>query len=225
MLADHILVRSGTAHDHDSGSGHDIGAPRFFVYKGRLLFQATTLAQGRELWVSDGAQDGTNILKDIKLGAENSGLSRFVLFKDKVYFVADNRANGYQLWVTDGTLTGTKMVTTSITKNANIVAGEDYIYLFVKDSETKLSIWKSDGTSVGTTIVKGAISLWNEPSNFICVGGLLLLHVSARKDPITREYGERMEQRMDISSECFARWQRRSSGGHITSLTLRRIQR
>jgi ELWxxDGT repeat protein len=65
---------------------------------------------GYELYVSDGTQSGTTMLKDIFAGSSNSNIQYLTLHNNLVYFSANNDTSGQEMWKTDGTTTGTVMV-------------------------------------------------------------------------------------------------------------------
>ncbi|WP_207493156.1 T9SS type A sorting domain-containing protein [Aridibaculum aurantiacum] len=89
----------------------------------KFFFIAKTETEGTELWVSDGTQGGTSMLKDI-LPGEEGGLEGsnllFVYTSEGLYFTADDGVNGTEVWKSDGTSAGTVRVT-----NIN-TAGDSY---------------------------------------------------------------------------------------------------
>lgn len=50
------------------------------------------------------------MVKDIRPGAESSGISEFYKLNDTLYFSADDGSNGRELWQSDGTAEGTLLV-------------------------------------------------------------------------------------------------------------------
>lgn len=68
----------------------------------RLLF-AVTDWQGEELWLTDGTQWGTFLVKDINPGASSSAPASLTQFQASVFFVADDGSSGRELWRSDGT--------------------------------------------------------------------------------------------------------------------------
>lgn len=71
--------------EDDKGS-----SPAGFVeFNNLFIFQASTASEGKELWVSDGSQNNTRLLKDIYPGS-NDGISSFsqVILNDQLFFMA-----------------------------------------------------------------------------------------------------------------------------------------
>lgn len=85
--------------------------PRDFVTlpDGRVLFTANHISSGREIWVTDGTDAGTVLVKDIRpgnVGSEPMGLL-WVQGLRAVLFSADDGGTGREPWVSDGTAAGT----------------------------------------------------------------------------------------------------------------------
>jgi ELWxxDGT repeat protein len=86
--------------------------PREFVSlpDGRVLFSANHVSRGREIWVTDGTDAGTVLVKDIRpgsSGAEPAGLL-WVPGLRAVLFSADDGVSGREPWISDGTAAGTQ---------------------------------------------------------------------------------------------------------------------
>ena len=84
-------------------------------YQGKLVFQANDGVYGQELWISDGTEEGTKMLKNINVEAGgppygHSYPSRFYEAGGLLFFSANDGINGGELWQTDGTEEGTVMV-------------------------------------------------------------------------------------------------------------------
>jgi len=77
---------------------------------GKTVFFAFDQAHGKELWVTNGTQAGTQLLKDINPGTTGSAGIYFAPFNGKLYFNANDGTHGPELWVTDGTAAGTQLV-------------------------------------------------------------------------------------------------------------------
>ena len=111
-------------------------ANNFTVAGDRLYFTADDGENGRELWITDGTAEGTQLLKDLNSGTtdgyfypfepspDSSNPDELVAVGDRLYFTADDGENGEELWVSDGTTEGTQLVK-DINSGAENV---DYLY-------------------------------------------------------------------------------------------------
>ena len=93
----------------------------FRVIGGTLFFYANDGVHGLELWKSDGTEEGTKIVKDIRVGSLSSyvGTNPYPAATTNnsainvggiLYFGANNGTHGIELWRSDGTEAGTFMV-------------------------------------------------------------------------------------------------------------------
>ncbi|MFH1807650.1 MAG: hypothetical protein ABIJ09_02805 [Pseudomonadota bacterium] len=122
-----------------------------------LLFGASSKGIGRELWVSDGTEAGTRLVRDICPGAVGSWPYGFAVHRGIAYFLADDCEHGRELWRSDGSTAGTFMLGDF---TAGPEAGDlssavgfgDRVY-FTHTSWMGRELWTSDGTVVGTTAV------------------------------------------------------------------------
>ena len=141
---------------------------------GTLFFEAADDIHGRELWKSDGTEEGTTLLKDIQPGPNHgipnppSGIGPITTFENVngiLFFKGQDDVYGAELWKSDGTEEGTILVKdiwpgdiqpgvpksggaeqiTNVNGTAFFIAGEP-----IHGGE----LWKSDGTEAGTVIVK-----------------------------------------------------------------------
>ena len=110
-----------------------------------------------ELWVSDGTEAGTRLLKSI--GADASGyLSDLTAFQGKLYFVGNDQVHGDELWVSDGTGAGTQMLKEiqpgwkGYLSALQVVGNK--LYFKADDGIHGVELWTSDGTITGTRMVK-----------------------------------------------------------------------
>ena len=131
-----------------------------------LFFRATTSLNGYELWVTDGTESGTNMVKDINPGSDSSsyGYYGFHHFNGKFYFPANDGTTGEELWATDGTENGTYLVKDIRGEDSNgnnygsnpsgfTVIG-DTMYFIADDGEHGSEPWMTDGTANGTRMLK-----------------------------------------------------------------------
>jgi len=68
------------------------------IVNGILLFSADDGLHGRELWRSDGTEEGTYLLQDICPGACSSRPAGFTISGGKVFFSANDGETGNELW-------------------------------------------------------------------------------------------------------------------------------
>ena len=123
----------------------------------RAVFAADSGA-GRQLWITDGTEEGTQLLKTLRAGS-NAEPAEFVVVPgtstDKVFFVAYDATHGRELWVTDGTSGGTQVINvlsgSSSSRPASLtVYGEYVFFTATTSSSVGRELWVSDGTSGGT---------------------------------------------------------------------------
>ncbi len=125
-------------------SSHVRAPDRGTVIGDLLLFSAEDGVHGTELWVSDGTESGTFMVKDLKSGANSSFPGEFTRVGDVVYFMTQ-----YDLWVSDGTETGTVFVEKLPNRSPRMFAWGEQLYIAVADE-----IWKSDGPTL-TVFISG----------------------------------------------------------------------
>ncbi|NJL52603.1 MAG: hypothetical protein HC930_10980 [Hydrococcus sp. SU_1_0] len=128
-------------------------------FKDQLYFAADDGENGRELFVSDGTDEGTQLLVDLYPGEDSYGYSNssfpfaFEEFNDKLYFAADDGENGQELFVSDGTAGGTQLVADIYpgTNNYGFAAGSypssltvfgDQLFFAANNGETGTELYK-----------------------------------------------------------------------------------
>ncbi len=101
------------------GSSYSYGSsPGFGVLGNSIFFGADDGTNGRELWKSDGTPGGTQLVKDIRSGADDSislysygGSAGPTAIDGTLYFAASGSdSTGTELWGSDGTAAGTTLV-------------------------------------------------------------------------------------------------------------------
>ncbi|MFY0673354.1 MAG: choice-of-anchor D domain-containing protein, partial [Bacteroidia bacterium] len=158
---DELWVSDGTANgtkllkdiNVDFGTTSNSNPGNFIRLGNKVVFNATTLQGGSELYITDGTTNGTQLLKDIRPGKLGSSPTDMFLFDSEVYFNADDGTNGTELWKTDGTASGTVLV-----KDINSGSGSSRASNFIEYKSDLYftgtgGLYKTDGTSSGTVNV------------------------------------------------------------------------
>ena len=145
-----------------SGSSVPIGVmDRTIVpFNDNLIFVAWNgSSTGPELWISNGTENGTSILKEIDTG-DSSFVDELTVLGNYIFFAAeDNGIYGRELWRTDGTTEGTEIVKdinpgTADAQPQNFYVLNDVLYFSATNSTYGQELWRSDGTAEGTHVVK-----------------------------------------------------------------------
>jgi ELWxxDGT repeat protein len=174
-------------------------------FNGKLYFAADDGESGKELFVSDGTEEGTKLVKDLFPGISESQYSKnssypsdFIEFKDKLYFTANDSENGGELFVTDGTAEGTELVA-DINPGINNFNHKDFVefndqlyFSATSDRETGREPWVTNGTTEGTQLIEdlfrpgiNSYETGSYPTDFTLVGDELFF--SARNAESGRE--------------------------------------
>ncbi|BCY28963.1 T9SS type A sorting domain-containing protein [Flavobacterium okayamense] len=144
-----------------NGGASSVPTP-LFVFNNLLFFKATTTAEGEELWITDGTELGTIMLKDIWLGNASSQvfetpnpLKQYFIKNSELYFTARDQPAAFSLWKTDGTSTGTVKVFDPV----GFVFGNEFIefngkwYFTGRNTDAmNPELYVTDGTEAGTNL-------------------------------------------------------------------------
>ncbi len=127
----------------------------------RLFFQAHDGSTGVELWISDGTESGTNLVKNINSGSRFSNPDYLTEFQQKLIFSADGGSSfgGEELWISDGTSAGTQLLKNinpglSPSQPENLTAVGNTLYFIANDGSSGRELWKTNGTTAGTLLIK-----------------------------------------------------------------------
>src|SRR5690606_3497968 len=137
----------------------------FFIFNDQLFFTAIDgeIANKRELWKTDGTENGTVILKDIGGQTNYDGVKHnndFLILNDHFFFYGFTPGLGYELWKSDGTEQGTQMVKDINPGNAYNedflfgAVGNDHIVFRAFSPDSGYELWRSNGTEAGTYKIK-----------------------------------------------------------------------
>lgn len=189
--------------DVNPGNGSSVTSTWMTNHNGKLFYAADDGTHGMELWVSDGTDAGTTLLKDIRPGIDGSYAgyaqsrnNKFAVCNNKLFFIANDGNDGgmnSELFVTDGTTVGTHIVKdirpdwgglasaySLYTYNGKVyfcgVDGDPYFGTEYHGAE----LWCSDGTEEGTYMVKDIMpnssnygSSGSNPQRFMEFNGML----------------------------------------------------
>ena len=149
-----------------------------------------------ELWVSDGTEIGTQLIKSIPKGKNSLFINKMKEFNGKAYFFAEDAAHGLELWVSDGTEQGTYMVvdinatsessilyhTPNLTgKTVSILTvANNKLYFIANDGIHGYELWQSDGTASGTKLVKDIVPGLEDAFTTQSLGGSSLESMDSR---------------------------------------------
>lgn len=149
--------------------------PSFTIMNNKLYFKANDGAHGLELWVTDGTDAGTQMVKDINSsgstgafnGKSSGRLGLFGVYNNNLYFASnDGVGSGYELWISDGTSAGTKKFLSkdgttffwvnnfTVFNNKLYFYGSASILLSPNNWVTQAGLWCTDGTVAGTSFIK-----------------------------------------------------------------------
>ena len=79
----------------------------FTLFGERLVFSAEDATNGFELWISDGSDAGTGLLKNIVPGTDDGWPQHITAFGGQAFFSAEDVSGDRELWVSDGSESGT----------------------------------------------------------------------------------------------------------------------
>jgi ELWxxDGT repeat protein len=135
-----------------------------------VFFVANDGVHGRELWKSDGTENGTVMVKNINPhDAERRRSSRpryLSVIRGTVYFSATDGTHGEELWRSDGTRAGTVMVKDIDAPGSGareeMTATPGGLFFTAHDRSRGRQLWKSDGTRSGTVLVRKIAPVWGE---------------------------------------------------------------
>lgn len=160
--------------------GNSSSPDSYTVFNNLLYFAATDDGtNGRELWVTNGTNAGTNMLININSGAASSSPTDLTILNGNLYFTADDGVNGRELWISDGTLAGTQRmaninaVASDLDNPENLVVFNNALYFTATHPTLGTEIFKLGGTTFSNlkNIASGGGS--SNPSNLFVSSGRL----------------------------------------------------
>jgi ELWxxDGT repeat protein len=153
------------------------------LFNDQFIFTAEGDFTGNELYISDGTNAGTYLIKNIntyhqnmKSEKDNSSYAEgMTVFGDKLIFCANDDIHGYEPWITDGTAIGTHLIKDMLPPHYGNNDGSNprdfteyhnKIY-FTADAGLGDELYCTDGTEQGTNLVKDIYRLSSYPSGYI----------------------------------------------------------
>ena len=130
------------------------GVAEFAVLDDRLLFTGSSLAHGRELWVSDGTVAGTQLVVDLLAGAGSAWPLSYFVAAGTAWFMARNSGTALILYSTDGTAAGTPArvdLGATLGVMSRLTATSAGLFVLAADAPLTASLWLTDGSAAGTT--------------------------------------------------------------------------
>lgn len=163
-VSDGTVAGTQLLKDINPGAGNGIplsfGIPSgtYKVVNNKLFFHANDGVNGEELWVTDGTNAGTFMLKDINVGAgngisHNQGADKLGEFNNELYFNAVDASNTHRLYKSDGTVSGTILLN-NVSKANSFTSFNNKLYFFGETLASGRELWISDGTVSGTALLK-----------------------------------------------------------------------
>ncbi len=152
------------------------------IMNGKLYFVATNLANGQELFYTNGVHPNFTLVSDIMAGPLGSSVANLtVLNGSRLIFSADGGGGkGIELWQSDGTNTGTSLVKdiyaggVSSTPESFVAFNGKVFFSAYGSAGGNQDFWVTDGTNTGTYLFKDINPTGGSyPKGYCEVGGKL----------------------------------------------------
>jgi len=148
---------------------------------GLFFFAAEDSNYFKNLYATNGAPGGTNLVKEVNPVDGDSDIQFLGGIGTQVVFAANDGTNGFELWASDGSLGGTTMIKEFSAGAGSSMFGTkgaqdaNFVYFLVKPDGGNWELWKTDGTGPGTAqiFVSAATDYVSLPSEMIEAGGYL----------------------------------------------------
>ena len=176
--------RAGEAVELDIGTAESYCiVDNFTSVDDRLFFTTSCYQQPLRLFVSDGTQAGTILLREVESvdpDLSEAFVGELAALGETLFFVLEDSELGAELWTSDGTAAGTGLVRDirpgiDSSNPSGLVVLKGRLYFSADDGVHGRELWASNGTRRGTGMVAdlrpGPES--SHPSELAAVGGRL----------------------------------------------------
>jgi ELWxxDGT repeat protein len=182
---------SSTVQVKDISTAAQVGSSPFGLVEmnGKVYFLADDGAgdgagqYGAELWVSDGTDSGTKLVKDIYPGVNGSFPFFLTNANGMLYFQAEDPAHNIELWKSDGTTSGTTLVkdiyagggAVQYSDPSAFVSLGGYVFFSAQDASGGYELWRTSGSEASTQRVQDLLPGVNGsmPKNLAALNGKL----------------------------------------------------
>ncbi len=148
-------MNPGVTTDKPSDVSSTAEGSRILVVGTKLFFGYNDQINGDQLWVSDGTNAGTQMVKKHTDQSLTSDLDQFKPIRSQLLFTAQTNL-GAELWISDGTSGGTNLVkdilpgAASSQPNNMIILGSKVFFTATNPAGGVPTVFVTDGTSAGT---------------------------------------------------------------------------
>jgi ELWxxDGT repeat protein len=109
------------------------------------------------LWVTDGTNSGTRMVRDIRAGAQSSSPTSLLPFGSSVLFRATTPEFGAEPWISDGTESGTRLLQDlapgppGSNPFSRLADGNTAYFQASSGTPSRQRLWRTDGSAAGTS--------------------------------------------------------------------------
>lgn len=133
---------------------------KFVELNGHVYFDGMDDKAGNPLWISDGTEAGTSLVKDVNPNITCSDIAYLSNVQGSLFFTATAENTGNEIYISDGTTAGTQLLkdiypgtTSGATSLFLPVATDLHRTYFAAKDDNGTELWVTDGTSSGTRMV------------------------------------------------------------------------
>ena len=204
----------------DPAYGWDGINPGGFQVVGEKVFYTAQMNNGEyRLWISDGTQQGTYPLDDVRIGITLSRPEYFITLGGRVCFNAINfAANEGGVWCSNGTASGTQLVSNAGDLSRTRTVFRDRLYFWSYTSD-RYKLGSTDGTTGGTRQELDLSSLpgatWplfvaaTESKLYLCVRAEEQFQLWATDDPLHGFTRVHFPEEQDVNLQTLRFWSNR----------------